>query len=98
MQAVIVGVAVLEGVIPRMVRVDVGGIGRIVGVNCFVEVIWTVSFSNEIVGSWIAIEVEMIIGCGRGASPQAIKKIKIILAITRLLNTLAVYHKNLYGC
>ena len=81
-----------------IVGVEVGWIGRMAGVICFVKVIWAVSFTNETGDSWVAVKVGVILDCSRGIDPQAIKKIKITHAITRLLNTLAVYHKIHHGC
>jgi len=97
MHAVRVGVGVTRVGVCMIVRVEVGWIGRMVGVIFFVKVIWAVSFTNETSDSWVAKKVGLILDCGRGTDPQAIKKIKITHAITRLLNTLAVYHKIHHG-
>jgi hypothetical protein len=82
-----------------VIRLGVGRlVGRIVGVIGLVDVIWVVSLSDGTVNSWFDMEVEGIVGCGIGTGLQAVKKIKTMHAITRLLNTLAVYHKNHPGC
>jgi hypothetical protein len=81
-----------------MVGVGVVEIELMVGVISFVEVIGAVTFTNEISISWVAVEWGVPLGCDRATDPQAGKRVSITHATTRLLHTLAVYHKILHGC
>jgi hypothetical protein len=86
-----VGVCVVVGV-------GVKGIGRMVGVIDFVELIRVVSYTTATGDSWVTMGLGVTLCCDNATVPQAGKRINTTQTITRLLSTLAVYHKINQDC
>jgi hypothetical protein len=71
MQAIGVGVTVLDGMIIGTICVGVAWGNPVVDVPCFVDVISAVSLANDCADPWVSLRMGVTLGAEKVEEPQA---------------------------